>query len=312
MYNEELKTRFIKSYTVSNSTRQLCESLFNALEKYENEWNADLCTKDAATLANVISDVAGLRKKTQTSILGFFKSYVKWCIDNNVDNACDGALQIKELSEEALKRKMVWSPRELQDYLNAVFESEYELTVDNTYRCFYWLAYSGLSEEDILSVECSDVDLVNMKIRWRGDIIPIYPESLPCFKNCVLLNNFVISRNYITSVPRVGGKILIRGIKGNLSVRVFRSLLSRKISEKYNKSTDVRLTYYRTWLSGLFYKLSMMEQSNILLTDDAILNLVRKNQQLSSKIESTKDTNYKKFLNGIRRDYKNWKKASQI
>ena len=309
MYNAEIKTKFIESYTNSIKTKVFCEVMFNAIEKYELEWGADLCTKDATTLKDVFSKLSGLRKKTQTSTLGFFKSYVSWCIENKIPNACDGALLIRENS---LRGKMVWSPLELQQFLDAVFEKESELTVDNTYRCFYWLAYGGMSEEDILSVKRSNVDLVNRVVNWRGEAISIYPEAFQCIKNCALLKEFVIKRNYITSIPRTDGDALLRGTRGELSLKPLRTIISRKISAGYNTKTDMRLTYYRTWLSGLFYRLSIMERSQIPITDDVLLNLICKNQSLSDKLKGAENNPevYKKKLSEIRRDYSNWKRAN--
>ena len=45
MYNAELKTNFIKSYTASVNTATIATTVFDAVEQYENEWGADLCTQ---------------------------------------------------------------------------------------------------------------------------------------------------------------------------------------------------------------------------------------------------------------------------
>lgn len=312
MYNADLKNQFIQSYTKSEKTSKLCETLFNSMEPYEITWDSDLCTVDTQTLINAISKISGVRKRTQTSVLGIFKAYVKWCIDNNIDGACDGLLQVRDIGEEVLRSKMVWSPRDLQSYLDSIFEHESELTVDNTYRCFYWLAYGGMSEDDILLVKTTDVDLINRRVIWRGDVYPIYEEALQCFRNCALLNEFVLKRNYITSVPRIDGRILIRGTKGELSTKSLRTILSRKISAGFSNTTDIRLTYYRAWLSGLFYRLSILEKSDFQLTNDVLLNVIQKNASLAEKIGSPTDTKTLKFLSEIKRDYENWKRAGLI
>ena len=45
MYNEDLKKRFVRDYTGSLNTANVAATVFNAVEKYETEWNADLCTE---------------------------------------------------------------------------------------------------------------------------------------------------------------------------------------------------------------------------------------------------------------------------
>ena len=51
MYNEELKTRFIREYTKSISRADICVQAFEAIEPYEEQWEADFCTKSTEELA---------------------------------------------------------------------------------------------------------------------------------------------------------------------------------------------------------------------------------------------------------------------
>ena len=90
MYNEELKTRFIRDYTGSLNTANVATTIFNAFEKYEQEWNADLCTKSAEELQPAVDEVVGLRTKSKWMTLIILKEYVKWCIAMQVPGACDG------------------------------------------------------------------------------------------------------------------------------------------------------------------------------------------------------------------------------
>lgn len=45
MYNERQKVNFIKGYTGSLNTANVATTIFNALEKYEEQWQADFCTR---------------------------------------------------------------------------------------------------------------------------------------------------------------------------------------------------------------------------------------------------------------------------
>lgn len=97
MYNEATKTRFIREYTGSLNTASVAETVFNALEKYEQGWGADLCTKGCEELQPVIDEIVGLRSKSKWMTLTILKEYVKWCIAMKIPGACDGMLKIQSV-----------------------------------------------------------------------------------------------------------------------------------------------------------------------------------------------------------------------
>ena len=90
MYNEDLKKRFVRDYTGSLNTANVAATVFNAVEKYETEWNADLCTRSTEELQPVIDEIVGLRSRSKWMTLTILKEYVKWCIAMKVPGACDG------------------------------------------------------------------------------------------------------------------------------------------------------------------------------------------------------------------------------
>ena len=116
MYNEELKIKFIREYTNSVNTAEVCHTIFNSFESYELEWGADLCTREADELQPVVDSLVGLRARSKWMRLIVLKDYVKWCIGMKVPGACDGMLKIETVGLDKVKHQTVASPLHLQRY----------------------------------------------------------------------------------------------------------------------------------------------------------------------------------------------------
>ena len=54
MYNEELKTKFIRDYTQSINTANVATTIFNSFSLDEEGWQADLCTGHGAAYAKSV------------------------------------------------------------------------------------------------------------------------------------------------------------------------------------------------------------------------------------------------------------------
>lgn len=268
MYNAEIKSKFIKEYTTSISMRKLCETTFNAFEAKEREWNADLCTRRAEDLMPIMEKLTGIRAASKNPIITVLHGYVRWCIRNNIPNVCDEILHSSFSNNSNLKHQTVRNPLHLQLCLNAAFKPESEKTIDNIFRCFYWLAYGGVAEENILKIKRSDVDFENMVVRYDGEDFPIYTEAIPAFKNCVELNSFrYIHPGYPDKLiykDRISGDELVRGFS-SYSIYTLRAKLSQRIKEGQTKTDDtsIKISYYRVWISGLFYRMYERELAGI-------------------------------------------------
>ncbi len=316
MYNTELKEKFVKEYTDGISLRKSCLTLFNFLEKYENEWGADICTKREDELKQVVDNVVGLRVSSKTLRLSILRNYAEWCIKNNVPGACDGLLKINPDNTEKIKQEMVRNPRHLQRYLDEICVPESDETADNTIRCYYWLAYAGMAEADIFNVRCSDVHLDDLVVVYNGEAYTIYREAIQAFKNCVNLKEFVyVHPNYEPiKRSRVDGDILIRGFRSVPTVGSMRVELSRR-SKRYlaecSKSNDkcgLRLSYYRVWLSGVFYRLYEDELAGIKPDFYVIVDAVTGDKEYNlSSGRNTQGAKKRKLASEYSTDYKRWK-----
>lgn len=257
MFNSELKTKFVRKYTTSISMANVCETIFNQFEPYETAWNADLCTRTTDELQPVIDTIAGLRVRSKWSRIIMLKNYVKWCINvENVPGACDGMLQINSTGLDKVKKQTVASPLHLQIYLNKIFSPESDKTADNIYRCFCWLAYAGISEDDILLVKCSDVDLSNMVIHYNDSDFPVYREAIPAIKNCIELTQFIYNHPHYTKTvwkERASGDSLVRGLRSGMSKYSYRAEISSRAKE-HEAQSGMSLSYFRIWISGVFFR----------------------------------------------------------
>lgn len=313
MFNREVKSRFLKSYTENIAIARNCSYLFNACEKYELEWGADLCTMDETSLQEMVDNVSGMRAHSNATQIGILKDYVKWCLENNIPGACDGMLKIQEVGLDNIKTHMVSSPLHLQMYLDEICLSEDKKSIDNTYRCFYWLAYAGMSEADILNVRVRDVDFEDMVIRFDGVNYPIYREALQSVKNCAKLNTFTYYHTkYQMDRVRTEGDLLLRGVKSNPTPAKMRTKLSRLSKEKLdNGETKLHLSHVRVWLSGIFYRAYERERLgwDIDFREAATQSIMAKAKgDIDPSNSKVKDT-IRRTANIYLTDYKRWKMA---
>lgn len=319
MYNEELKTRFIREYTKSLSRADTCTQAFAAIAPFEERWGADLCTRSAAELEPVIEQLVGFRVRSRWQRVIVFQKYVKWCLVNNIPGSCDGMLHVVCAGLDKIRVQMVSNPLQLQNYLNVICDPESERTTDNIYRCFYWLAYSGMDEHDIMKVKCSDVDFDNMVVRYGEEEYEICREAIPAFRNAAMLTEFVYKHpNYPPDKTvirnRAVGDTLIRGIRSVTSLAALKVILSRKSKEFVEDgSTDKQLSYYRVWLSGLFYRMKRREEAGIPVDFSGAASkfMAGKTYKLDTG-RNTPEAKKRAVTNDYLQDYERWKAAFNL
>lgn len=316
MYNEEMKSRFIREYTGSLNTANVATTIFNAMEEHEKSWNADLCTRSSEELQPVITEITGLRSRSKWMALTILKEYVKWCIAMQVPGACDGMLQIQTVGLDKVKHQMVSSPLHLQKFLDDVFDPESEETLDNIYRCYFWMAFGGIDEEDTILIQNEQVDFGQMVIYYKTTNVPIYREALPAFRNAVSLSSFLYKHpNYSKPVrrDRVPGDTLMRGIRATTKTFTMRTTLSkRNIKAIEDGLTDLQLSFYRVRMSGLFYRVYEMERAGIptSFSEAALRVMDGKTYTLHGREKLEHRQN--KIERSYMEDYQRWKLAFSI
>lgn len=264
MYNENQKMAYI-SGRKTESSRYFCKVVFDECEVFEKEWGADLCTQSVERLSVLVNSLFSTRVKSSVPKLILLKDYVRWCIDNNINDARSDIFKVQIESVQILKEYMVSGPLGLQKKLDLVFDGVENCTIDCTYRCFYWLAFAGMQEKDILDVKKDDIILSDLTINFNGKTYPIYREAIPTIKKAITLKEFrYVNSNYANVIykPRANPEMLLSGIKATPSIKVIRAELSRKNKCVINRlGENPNLSYQRVRLSGIFYRKFESERS---------------------------------------------------
>lgn len=329
MYNEQLKREFIDQYTDKPSRVRFCEALFNGTEQYEKLWKADICTKSGEELDRAVNHIVGARTSSQKGRLSVLREYFRWCAEKGIPGASGAILSGDVDSTEKMRSRTVSSPLHLQMYLDGIFLKESLKTRDNILRAYCWLAYMGLPEKDIMELRSDEVDLQNMIVAHGDAEYRIYAEAVPCLRNCKELTFFyyVHPRYPDKAFPRdrADGDLLIRGTTPETTVYMIRNDVA-KAGRKYKTSAQkgggteeqrfyrqteaLRLSYYRIWLSGLFYRTFLLEGAGV--PPDFSEAIAKRAAEREHRF-SGKTYNERTFRNSINSEYNTdyavWKKA---
>lgn len=312
MYNEAVKQRFIRENAGSEKSQRNLVTLFNSIEKYEQEWDADCCTKTAEELQPMLNDVVGIRSNSQTVTLSLLRSYARWCVQNRVPGACDGLLEASVDNSAKLRLQMVQGPLQFQQYLNTVFAPEEDETVDLVYRCYLWCAFIGLEEESVLELRSGDVDLNAMKLSCGEKLYDLPREAVPAFRRLTELDAFNYSHKNYGTIRRARneGDMLLRGYKGETKIRTLRAAVTDAgaMAVKDGK-TQRRLTYDKARLSGLFFRFYERECNG----DEPGFDRIASDWVSSRQPADTDPAKYRIMRNKkereLKKDYNSWKSA---
>ena len=305
MYNEDIKFMFIHDHTNSKAMIASLKSIFNKTASFEIRADKDICSFKKDELEEIINEILGTRSSSRKARYGILKRYCKWCVEQNIQGACDGMCQIEYDKANAviIGNNTVSSPKELNDYLDTIFDPITDCTIHNMYRCMLWLAFMGVAEKDITSITDTDVDLFNKTLIYNGVKIPLYEEAIPAFSVFIGCKQFRHRHPNYTVVSwrdKCDGDSFIRGIKPLDTIGLI-STYTRCIRE--NKSVELvkKLSYNDVRLSGLCYKQYTLEIAGVEpFPQNAVL--YEPQFRLDKKSGTTKNR-ITCFLN----DYSSWK-----
>lgn len=317
MYNEDQKLDFIMhKYRLDSSSARLAVATFETCAPFENEWGADICTKSAKDIEPVANKLVGMRSQSKWPRFNILKSYVQWCKAIDVPDVCDGIFHVKFDELSKLRIQMVRNPAHLQKYLDEIFEPECEDTVDNTYRCYYWMAYGGIDEEDVLKITVSDIDFNEKIIKYRDTAIEIYRQAWPAFDRAIHLTEFqwrgrTDKDGKNLTRKRAEGNVVVRGISGSPDKNVMRATLSRRAKQCAEAgTTDMRLSYARVWMSGLFYRMYQEElATGIVDFSDVARQVVNSKPHDLEADKETIEAKRRRVQKNYVNDYQRWKAA---
>lgn len=266
MYNEKVKRKFIRYYADTKPKELTCASLFRATAKFERQWGADLCTRTTEELQPMIKELFGINIENTGYRRSILRRYIKWCVDNGVDGAKESRVIMAPIDiDDKVHSYYVGSPLDLQKCLDAVFAKESEETVDNVFRCFFWLAFSGVPEGIVESLTAEHIDFNRKLIIAYDESWEIYNESIPALRNCAELSSFRIYTPQANRKDpweyhnRADGAGIIRGLSGSTFKFAWYGANNRLTLARKEHKTDKRISYERIQKSGFFYRMLARE-----------------------------------------------------
>lgn len=312
MYNNELKNAYIAQKTSKKYSMNQCRIIFEMCEPFEEEFGGDLCTMPLDQLTRALKNIPTVRGKSFLARLSLLRDYCSWCKMTNVPGACLEIFNVQISGAEKINSSMVSGPMHLQKCLDEICDKEIENTIDCIYRCFYWLAFAGMKSSDILRVCGSNVDFENMEVHFEGRDYPIYRESIDAFRNAASLKEFVYKNpTYNSDIvrDRVDGDLLMRGIRGMVTEKSMRVELSRRSRKSLDAgATAKRLSYYRIWLSGLFFRLYERERAGYAVNFAGAAEdfMIGREYKLDSG-RNTIEAKRRQIMRDFQADYDRWK-----
>lgn len=306
MFNTELKERFVKTLE-ETSVRKTYTQFFDIAQKYEEQWGADLCTRTPEEVGQFLSEASGITSQSKASTLSILRKYVRWCLSQeDISDVQESLLTIDSISADKLKSQTVTSPLHLQKYLDAVFDKEDDRTIDNLFRTYLWMAYAGILQENVPKITNEDVDLLNMVIRYNGKEYPIYREAVKAIRYSVELDYVSAVRASTGSfaiLHRIDSNMVMRGTKSVMTTQTLQIRVSTKQRAALDSGkTDLRLSYFKVWISGLFYRVYTDELMGTGIKPDFLQYAENIRLASGSKKHVTRQAKY--YLE----DYLQWKK----
>ncbi len=317
MYNEEQKLKFISDFTKSVARANVCKTIFNAIEPYEEKWGDDMCTRSGEELQPMMNDLIALRSRTTWYRHLVLREYTKWCIANGVDGARDGIFHVKLDSLDRYRRQTIANPLHLKRVLDELYLPEEEKTVDNIMRCFLWLAYGGGDDEDIVNTTKYDVHLDEMYVKCGEYEAVIYREAIPSIKNCMELTQFVyphplVPKDKTAYIDRIDGIQLLRGKKHCKLLSIRTNLTKTVKSKRESGETDCEITYFRVWISGVFYRMHERELAGFEVDFRPLAERIVDNYPEPASDKRTRQSQIYEIIREYNSDYIRWKLAHKL
>lgn len=301
MYNEELKRKFIEEEALDRTQRVRMNRIFGDSERFEESFGMDLCLFPEDELSVVVNTVINARSSTKSVERALLRRYLKWCARSGMDVKCVEPPDISITDSVKMAAQMVSGPEMLQERLDLVFRDIVNCEVDNQCRGLYWLAFIGLSENDIEEVSTSDVDMRTRTIHYDDKDFHMYDESIPVIRYLCTANSFVFDcGRYVRVVERAPGNKLLRGVReSSVNRRSIEHTANRRI--KASGRTDFSLNFKALRASGMYYRMYIDEINN-----GAIDYRKYADMQFGDEKDVSESRRAMRLVE-IKKDYKYWK-----
>ena len=269
MYNKNIKQEFLNTISKKNS-QGVAASTFEMVEPYETELNKDICFFSEGEIKKVIPAISVARGGTANRgpRIQALCNYAKWCITNGISGIDEDMFSnLKGDPTEKIRQYMVKDPAHLDMILNTIFRPTPAGAVDNIYRAAYWLAFSGMEKESMITLQENQIDLANKTVTDDNGSYDLYPESIEVIESCMTLKSFRLFHpryNGAGEDPRVDKPgYVLRGTSDVFNWQLMQELISRKfrmlnkagITVKGPHASAIIAIATVVQTSGLFYRM---------------------------------------------------------
>lgn len=307
MYNEKLKKAYLDSVKDRYSSLRWQNDIFTKAEPYEEAFQKDLCMFSVEEFQKFLVGIYPSRYGYRVVIDSIIRRYVKWCVEHNVPGAIDHTDAIQDDGTQAMRKEFVSGPVHLQKCLDCIFVPDEERTLDSIYRCYFWLAYSGIQFKDIFDINAENVHLKDMEIVYNGVPFPIYRESIKTIKTCIDMDSYTYRHPlYSKEIQRKrgDGTNLLRGRMPKSKSGTIRPAIIEKVTKAYNSGALPQLIKYDTVrLSGFFYRAYEMERAGFEPDFSWVIDDNKEKEKNPSR------TAILRRVRNYKQDYKTWKKT---
>lgn len=303
MYNEVLKQKFIKENCTGRGGVLNARRVFNATEPYEEEADTDICAMSSDELKPIMDEVLGVFSNSRRYQIQILKKYANWCIESGVEGAGKGLFDVDIDGLEKIRSTMFSGPAHLQRCMDEILTPESMETTDVVSRSYFWMAFSGIREKDILAATKENIDFRAMCIRIGEKEYPIYREAVTSLHLVAELEDFlVIHPNYDPiRKARVKSSQLLRMTKAEATYTNMVGRINRKIRAARRNGIEPHTIQWRTaFMSGLFYRAYEDERAGY---PPRFTEFVVENYSFKNKIEMIK------YEEECKSDYERWKAA---
>lgn len=288
---------------LTGSTRKNFDAMWCAVQRFEKDFDLSvdnwLGKDEYQKLFSYFAPGATATFKKKIQLFKFYLQYLEkmGCIpERGAEFACKHAVDAFNATESV---SITYHPtlKELYEDIETsiLLCGDYDEHARDREAVFLYLAWFGLTEQEILNFKKSDV--LESKIVIHGTPIDVPPYVMSMFHNLKYSDGFSVLRRQETFNSYYPSPYMMRSSAGQqITLPVMRKLVS-----DFNIAGDKRygLTYKKVYQSGVFHRAYVAESSS-----EFALNL--KDYAVASKLFEV-DISSRLALNNKLRDYANFK-----
>lgn len=265
MYNQEIKQGFIKSRAKTVAEEHNLLGFFSKTEPFEQSVGHDLGVFSREELQECFNSFADFQRGTVLLQRSYYKAYVRYLRKHKLP-AKDVSEEIELVFDDICSR-LVGSPEHLENELDLRYLPAENGSVDFVFRAYFWLAYSGVREDDLPILTADNLNLREMMVSIGNRSYELYDQAVLCLRYCAEMQSFNVysearGTSYVRIMPRVNGNQLLRGTRGLVCDRAWRHRLS--VYHPIKERAQLPMLLYRyVWRSGIFYRMYQREQIGI-------------------------------------------------